>query len=82
MLRVYLGWRFKAKITLTTRTRLLAAPPLGEGPFWLGMNGVLGAEGMAPGRYPADLYDRTGLLHRAGARKPQQGNRRVTYKFD
>jgi predicted component of type VI protein secretion system len=44
MLRVYLGWRFKAKITLTTRTRLLAAPPLGEGPFWLGMNGVLGAE--------------------------------------
>lgn len=44
MLRVYLGWRFRVKITLTTRTRLLAAPPLGEGPFWLGMNGVLGAE--------------------------------------
>ncbi len=44
MLRVYLGWRFKAKITLTTWTRLLGAPPLGEGPFWLGMNGVLGAE--------------------------------------
>ncbi|QGF28484.1 hypothetical protein EE896_17345 [Pantoea eucalypti] len=42
MLRVYLGWRFKAKITLTTRTHLLAAPPLGDGPFWLGMNGVLG----------------------------------------
>ncbi|HCC7949647.1 TPA: type VI secretion system ImpA family N-terminal domain-containing protein, partial [Enterobacter cloacae] len=44
MLRVYLGWRFKAKITLTTLTRLLAVPPLGEGSFWLGMNGVLGAE--------------------------------------
>ncbi len=40
MLRVYLGWRFKAKITLTTLTRLLAVPPLGEGSFWLGMNGA------------------------------------------
>jgi type VI secretion system protein VasD len=43
MLRVYLGWRLKARITLTTSTRLLAVPPLGEGTFWLGMNGVLGA---------------------------------------
>lgn len=34
MLRVYLGWRFKAKITLTTQTRLLAVPPLGDGPFF------------------------------------------------
>ncbi len=23
----------------------MAAPPLGDGPFWLGMNGVLGMEG-------------------------------------
>jgi vacuolar-type H+-ATPase subunit F/Vma7 len=43
MLRVYLGWRFKAKITLTTLTDCWPSP-LGEVPFWLGMNGVLGAE--------------------------------------
>jgi predicted component of type VI protein secretion system len=68
MLRVYLGWRFKAKITLTTRTRLLAAPPLGEGPFWLGMNGVLGAEEEGSRTISRRPLRRTGLLHRAGAR--------------
>lgn len=83
MLRVYLGWRFKAKITLTTRTRLLAAPPLGEGPFWLGMNGVLGAEDEAlpkdiPQTFTTELGYYTGLLPAT----PQQGNQRVTYKFD
>ena len=83
MLRVYLGWRFKAKITLTTQTRLLAVPPLGEGPFWLGMNGVLGAdqETLAddiPQTFTTELGCYSGL-------QPailQQGNRRVTYKFD
>lgn len=83
MLRVYLGWRFKAKITLTTDTRLLAAPPLGEGPFWLGMNGVLGAE---EERLPDDLPERftTELGYYRGLQpaRTQQGNRRVTYKFD
>ena len=39
LLRVYLGWRFRANITLTAPTRLLAVPPLGDEPFWLGMNG-------------------------------------------
>ncbi|WP_162286789.1 type VI secretion system baseplate subunit TssG [Pantoea stewartii] len=83
MLRVWLGWRFKAKITLTTSTRLLAAPPLGEGPLWLGMNGVLGAEDdeatdAIPQTFTAELGDYTGLE----TAKPQQGNRRVTYKFD
>jgi type VI secretion system protein ImpH len=83
MLRVYLGWRFKAKITLTTSTRLLAVPPLGEGPFWLGMNGVLGAEGDAlaediPPTFTTELGDYTGMEPAT----PQQGNRRVTYKFD
>nr|VXZ85438.1 Uncharacterized protein conserved in bacteria [Klebsiella pneumoniae] len=29
LLRVYLGWRFRANITLTVPTRLLAVPPLG-----------------------------------------------------
>ena len=82
MLRVYLGWRFKAKITLTTRTRLLAVPPLGEGPFWLGMNGVLGVEDDEclddiPQTFTTELGYYTGLE----PAKPQQGNRRVTYKF-
>ncbi len=83
MLRVYLGWRFKAKITLTTLTRLLAVPPLGEGSFWLGMNGVLGAEEGAfaddiPHTFTTELGYYTGLQPAT----PQQGNRRVTYKFD
>ena len=83
MLRVYLGWRFKAKITLTTRTRLLAAPPLGEGPFWLGMNGVLGAEGEdLPGDIPQTFTTELGYYTGLEPATPQQGNRRVTYKFN
>ncbi|MGB8926749.1 MAG: type VI secretion system baseplate subunit TssG [Pantoea agglomerans] len=83
ILRVYLGWRFKAKITLTTNTRLLTVPPLGEGPFWLGMNGVLGAEGYElqddiPHTFTTELGYYTGMLPAT----PQQGNRRVTYKFN
>lgn len=83
MLRVYLGWRFKAKITLTTSTRLLGIPPLGESTFWLGMNGVLGVEEDSlpediPQTFTTELGYYTGLepatLH--------QGNRRVTYKFN
>ncbi len=81
MLRVYLGWRFKARITLTVSTRLLKAPPLGEGPLWLGMNGVLGAE------HPSDdlpLTFTTELGHYTGLQPAplQQGNRRVAYKYD
>lgn len=83
MLRVYLGWRFKAKITLTTRTRLLAAPPLGEGPFWLGMNGVLGAEDEdLPDDIPQTLTTELGYYTGLQPATPQQGNRRVTYKFN
>lgn len=83
MLRVYLGWRFKARITLTTATRLLAVPTLGDGPFWLGMNGVLGAEGDdladdIPATFTTELGNYTGLE----PAKPQQGNRRVTYNFN
>lgn len=83
MLRVYLGWRFKARITLTIGTRLLKVPPLGEGAFWLGMNGVLGAEGDdlpddIPQTFTTELGNYTGLQ----PAKPQQGNRSVAYKFD
>ena len=83
MLRVYLGWRFKARITLTTRTRLLAVPPLGEEPFWLGMNGVLGAEeGAFADDLPLTFTTELGYYTGLAPAKPQQGNRRAKYKFD
>ncbi|MBI6183692.1 type VI secretion system baseplate subunit TssG, partial [Serratia proteamaculans] len=83
MLRVYLGWRFKAKIQLTVSTRLLTAPPLGDGPFWLGMNGVLGAEGdVFPDDIPQTFTTELGYYHGMKPTTPQQGNRRVTYKFE
>lgn len=83
MLRVYLGWRFKAKIQLTVSTRLLAAPPLGEGAFWLGMNGVLGAEGdELPDDIPQSFTTELGYYSGLQPATQQQGNRRVSYKFD
>lgn len=83
LLRVYLGWRFQANITLTAPTRLLAVPPLGDEPFWLGMNGVLGvgdgeSEGDIPQTFTTELGTYTGLQPATFL----QGNRRVTYKFD
>lgn len=83
MLRVYLGWRFKARLTLTTRTELLAVPPLGEAPFWLGMTGVLVAEGnMLPNDIPKTFTIELGCYGGLEPARPQQGNRCVKYKFD
>ncbi|SUJ10153.1 type VI secretion system baseplate subunit TssG [Serratia marcescens] len=83
MLRVYLGWRFKARITLTTSTRLLAAPPLGEGSFWLGMNGVLGAEeGESVEDIPQTFTTELGCYTGLEPAQPQQGSRCVTYMFN
>lgn len=83
MLRVYLGWRFKAKITLTTLTRLLTAPPLGDGPFWLGMNGVLGAENdTLSDDIPPTFTTELGYYRGMKPATRQQGNCRVTYQFD
>lgn len=84
MLRVYLGWRFKARITLTTSTRLLAVPPLGESPFWLGVNGVLGVEcdGRLPGDIPQTFTTELGYYIGLEPAKPQQGKQCVTYKFN
>ena len=72
-----------ANITLTAPTRLLAVPPLGDEPFWLGMNGVLGvgegeSEGDIPQTFTTELGTYTGLQPATFL----QGNRRVTYKFD
>ncbi|WP_227317179.1 type VI secretion system baseplate subunit TssG [Cedecea davisae] len=83
MLRVYLGWRFKARITLTAATHLLTIPPLGEAPFWPGMNGVLGGDDGCPEEEVPGTF--TTELGYYGGLKPatlQKGNRRVTYKFD
>lgn len=83
MLRVYLGWRFKAKITLTTLTRLLTVPPLGDGVFWLGMNGVLGADEMGDtGDIPPIFTTELGYYTGLKTATPQQGNRCVTYMFN
>lgn len=83
MLRVYLGWRFKARITLTTATRLLAAPPLGEGAFRLGMNGVLGVEEGAPAEdIPQTFTTELGCYTGLEPAKPQQGGRCVMYTFN
>ncbi|MBS0846766.1 type VI secretion system baseplate subunit TssG [Citrobacter sp. JGM124] len=83
MLRVYLGWRFKAKITLTTETQFLGIPPLGEGPYWLGINGVLGMDDDdLPGDIPPTFTTVLGYYTGLKPATSQQGNRRVTYKFD
>lgn len=83
MLRVYLGWRFKAKIQLTVNTRLLMVPPLGDNPLWLGMNGVLGAEGETlPQDIPQTFTTELGYYCGLQPARLQQGNQSVTYKFD
>ncbi|MDQ7883784.1 type VI secretion system baseplate subunit TssG [Atlantibacter hermannii] len=83
MLRVYLGWRFKARITLTVSTRFLGMPPLGDEPLWLGINGVLGAEGEAiPEGIPATFTTELGTYNGLQRTKQQTGSRSVTYKFN
>ncbi|MBT2339763.1 MULTISPECIES: type VI secretion system baseplate subunit TssG [Pseudomonas] len=42
LLRVYLGWRCSAKLTLSLPVRSLPVPLLGQAPIQLGMTGVLG----------------------------------------
>lgn len=82
LLRVYLGWRYKARITLTVPTPLLPEPVLGREDFLLGLTGVLGTDDknlasdippaftVVPGHYCG--------LPRAVITK---GNRRVAYHF-
>ncbi|MCA6219791.1 type VI secretion system baseplate subunit TssG [Photorhabdus antumapuensis] len=42
LLRVYLGWRYPARLQLTLPTRILPPPVLGGPPVQLGLTGVLG----------------------------------------
>ncbi|HDX8791472.1 TPA: type VI secretion system baseplate subunit TssG [Klebsiella michiganensis] len=83
LLRVYLGWRYKACIQLTVPTQLLPAPVLGETPFILGMTGVLGMEGdEVPPDLPATFTIEAGSYCGMSPAVTPQGNRRVTYLTD
>ncbi|ECU9385922.1 type VI secretion system baseplate subunit TssG [Salmonella enterica subsp. enterica serovar Newport] len=83
LLRVYLGWRYKALIRLTVPTLLLPAPVLGETPFRLGMSGVLGMEGEdIPPDLPATFTIEPGGYSGMPSATIQQGNQRVAYDFD
>ena len=54
-----------------------------EGPFWLGMNGVLGAQDEdLPKDIPQTFTTELGYYAGLEPASSQQGNRRVTYKFD
>jgi type VI secretion system protein ImpH len=44
LLRVYLGWRYRARIMLTLPTHLLPVPVLGESPVRLGLTCVNGLQ--------------------------------------
>lgn len=82
-LRVYLGWRYRARIELTVPTQLLPAPVLGETPFILGMTGVLGMEGNdVPADLPATFTTELGGYCGMQPAVTQQGNQRVAYDFD
>lgn len=87
MLRVYLGWRCKARITLTTGTSLLAVQPLDEADFSLGMTGVLGVDApVSPEDIPAGIPPAFTLelchYHGLTPAVSTKGNTRVTYQFD
>ncbi|WP_370967631.1 type VI secretion system baseplate subunit TssG [Enterobacter wuhouensis] len=82
LLRVYLGWRYKARILLTVPTQLLSAPVLGETPFMLGMTGVLGMEGdNVPSDISVTFTTELGGYSGLPSAILQQGNQRVAYHF-
>ncbi|MHA3200143.1 type VI secretion system baseplate subunit TssG, partial [Yersinia pseudotuberculosis] len=78
LLRVYLGWRYRACIQLTVATRLLPALVLDETPIRLGLTGVLGLDDAT---LSDDIpeYFTVALGHYRGLapQQHQEGNRRV-----
>lgn len=87
MLRVYLGWRCKARITLTLSTALLAVRPLGDTGFSLGMSGVLSVDGPVttddiPDDIPPDFTLELCHYHGLTPAVSTKGNTRVIYQFD
>ncbi len=81
MLRVYLGWRYRARIRLCLETSLLAPPELGDAPFWLGMTGVLGAD-VAASELPQTFTTELGCYAGMAPVTPCEEQRRVRYHFD
>ncbi|EJL88876.1 type VI secretion system baseplate subunit TssG [Pantoea sp. GM01] len=81
MLRVYLGWRYRARIRLCLDTQLLAPPELGDAPFWLGMTGVLGAD-KGCSDIPQTFTTELGCYAGMSPVKPCEEQRRVSYHFD
>jgi len=78
LLRVYLGWRYKARIQLTVPVRLLPAPVLGDVPFRLGLTGVLGLEeGGASDDIPEYFTVELGHYCGLAPQTHQEGTRRV-----
>ncbi|MGN8277909.1 type VI secretion system baseplate subunit TssG [Pseudomonas sp. SMN5] len=82
LLRVYLGWRCSAKLTLSLPIRCLPAPVLGQGPLRLGMTCVLGlgAEGRRAQEHEVvtiNLGRYRGLTNNPRRREA----RHVTYRF-
>ncbi|MBK4714188.1 MULTISPECIES: type VI secretion system baseplate subunit TssG [Tenebrionibacter/Tenebrionicola group] len=82
MLRVYLGWRYRARITLTVPARLLPAARLGDNRLRAGLTAVLGlrADRSPPGM--AQYHTVTlGRYQGLAPATEQKGNKRVTYRF-
>ncbi|MFZ1874585.1 MAG: type VI secretion system baseplate subunit TssG [Chania sp.] len=78
LLRVYLGWRYTARIQLTVPTPLLPTMVLGEAPIRLGLTGVLGLDDQSPSDDMPDYFT-VELGHYRGMApdRPQEGTRRV-----
>lgn len=78
LLRVYLGWRYKACLQLRLPTHLLPAPVLGESMMRLGLTVVLGLDAETPAEDMAEFF--TLDLGRYGGMAPdtqEKGERRV-----
>lgn len=82
LLRVYLGWRYKAKIKMTLATQLLALPALGENNFALGLTGVLGMQEDSPDpQIPHHFTIELGTYQGMTAANEIKGSRHVRYQY-
>lgn len=82
MLRVYLGWRYRARITLTLPTALLPPARLGDNRLRAGLTAVIGlrADRLPPG-LPEHYTVALGHYQGLPPATHEEGQRRVTYRF-
>ncbi|WP_434525461.1 type VI secretion system baseplate subunit TssG [Photorhabdus asymbiotica] len=83
LLRVYLGWRYLARLQLTLPTRILPPPVLGGMPVQLGLTGVLGLKveshpTAVPDNITVNLGNYQGITVDSNENK---GGRYVNYRF-